>query len=347
MAGVSDRVAVGLQIAVRIGLGQRGLAEHVEGIAVGRVGALARARQRLADRAAHDELVAHDPHRLAHRQPDHRLADAADQALERVVDVALGVVRQVDQMPGQHQAPGGGVDQHRVRLAHVLLPVGLAELVADQRIGRVLVRNAQQRLGHAHQQHAFLAAEVVLLHEGLDRALVLRARADPAHQIGRGGLDRGAVGLAPVGAGLARLAEEITHMGAFVPGPCRGDGRAQRRKGGRLGGGRRAGVQEEATGSDRSGILARASRSDCAARGVCRAVRRGPAPASPPMARCSTDLSRGRGAMRLAPAVRRQLPFIGYSQYAAAPAYAASGLVPGMDRTRSRQTTPAQAWGPM
>ena len=92
--------------------------------------------------------------------------------LKRVVHVAPGVVGQVDQVAGQHQAPGRGVDEHRIGLAQVLLPVGVAELVADQLVGGVLVGNAQQRLGHAHQQHAFLAAQVVLAHEGFDRALV-------------------------------------------------------------------------------------------------------------------------------------------------------------------------------
>ena len=172
-----DRLAIGLEVAQRVLGGQRAFAEHVERIAVVRVVALARARQRFVDGAAHHELVAHDPHRLAHGQADHRLADAPDQALEGAVHVALGVVGQVDQVAGQHQAPGRGVDQHRVGLAEVALPVGLAELVADQLVGGVLVGDAQQRLGHAHQQHAFLAAEVVLAHEGFDRALVLGARA--------------------------------------------------------------------------------------------------------------------------------------------------------------------------
>ncbi len=65
------------------------------------------------------------------------------------------------------------------------LPVGLAELVADQLVGGVRVGDAQQRFGHAHQQHAFLAAEVVLAHEGFDRALVAgrgRARGGPGRR---------------------------------------------------------------------------------------------------------------------------------------------------------------------
>jgi hypothetical protein len=71
-------------------------------------------------------------------------------------------------------------------------PVGVAQLVADQLVGGFLVGNAQQGLGHAHQQHAFLAAQVVLAHEGLDGALVLGAGADPAHQVGGGAVGRSA-----------------------------------------------------------------------------------------------------------------------------------------------------------
>jgi hypothetical protein len=115
--------------------------------------------------------VAHDLHRLAHGQPDHGFTGAADQALKRAMDVALGVIGQIDKLASQHQAPGGGVDQHRVRLTQVALPVGIAQLVADQRISGARIGDAQQGFRHAHQQHAFLAAEVVLTHEGFNRAL--------------------------------------------------------------------------------------------------------------------------------------------------------------------------------
>ena len=40
-----------------------------------------------------------------------------------------------------------------------LLPVAVADLVADQRVARGGVGNAQQRLGQAHQRHAFLRAD--------------------------------------------------------------------------------------------------------------------------------------------------------------------------------------------
>ncbi len=217
-----DRLAVGVEVAVRILHGQRAFAEHVERVAVMRVVALLRARQGLADAAAHHELVAHDLHRLAHRQADHRLADAADQALERAAHVGAGQVVDLHQLAGEHQPPGGGVDQHRVAFAHVLLPVRVAELVTDQLVGGLLVGDAQQRLGHAHQQHAFLAAQVVLAHEGLDRPLVLGAGAHPGDQVGGQRLHLGLVG-----GGQARLLEQFAHVLGLILQPRGGDRGAQ------------------------------------------------------------------------------------------------------------------------
>ena len=83
--------------------------------------------------------------------------------------------------PGQHQAPRRRVDQQRVGRAEMPLPVAARELVADQQVRRAGVGNAQQRLGDAHQQHAFLRRQVVLLQERFDAgvALALRARLRP------------------------------------------------------------------------------------------------------------------------------------------------------------------------
>ena len=170
-------------ITCGVGGSQCGLAEHVEGITVVGAFALAAARERLADGPAEHELVAHDLHCLAHGQADHRFSGATDQPLEGAVGIALGVVGEIDQPACEHQAPGGGVDQYRFGLAQMTFPVGVAELVADQRVGCVLVRDAQQRFCNAHQQNALVTAEVVLAHEGFDHALVARARAYTPDQV--------------------------------------------------------------------------------------------------------------------------------------------------------------------
>ena len=58
----------------------------------------------------------------------------------------------------------------------------LADLLRDQRVGRVLVGNAQQRLGEAHQDDALLGGQPVLVHEGIDAAVLVAVGARRADQ---------------------------------------------------------------------------------------------------------------------------------------------------------------------
>jgi hypothetical protein len=172
-----------LEIARGVGAGQRRLAEHVEGVQIGALLAGARALQCFADAAAHDELAAHHAHRAAHRHADHRLAAVAEQALPDRAEIAGLIERRAHDAPGQHQAPGRCVDEQRVAGAKVLVPVGFGQLVGDQFLGGLVVRDAQQGLGQTHQQHAFLGRQVVLAHERIERALrflQLAHLADPA-----------------------------------------------------------------------------------------------------------------------------------------------------------------------
>ena len=60
----------------------------------------------------------------------------------------------------------------------MLVPVGAADLVLDEAISGFRIRNPQQRLGQAHQHHAFLGRERILVQEGIEPApLALRANA--------------------------------------------------------------------------------------------------------------------------------------------------------------------------
>ncbi len=54
-------------------------------------------------------------------------------------------------LPGQHEAPGRGIDEQRIRLAQVVRPLADRDLVGDQPVRRFRVRYAQQRLGEAHR----------------------------------------------------------------------------------------------------------------------------------------------------------------------------------------------------
>ncbi len=213
-----DRVLVRAVVTLGVGLGQCRFAEHVVGIAVVAVALLCAAIERLADIAAHHELVAHDAHRLAHGEADHRFAGAPDQALEAAGEVAAGILGEIDQAPGQHEAPGRCVDQHRFAATEMFLPVGLAELVADQLVGGGLVGDAQQRLGHAHEQHTFLAGQVVLAHERFDHALLAGAQAYARDELGRTRQHQRAFGRRQAG-----LVEQFLDGLGFIARPGCGD----------------------------------------------------------------------------------------------------------------------------
>ena len=167
--GVDGQAVVG-HVLLGVGLGQRGFAEHVEGIAVALLPLRPAIFQRLADVAAKHELLAHQLHGLVHRRANHRLAGALDQPADDILRRAIGVFR-IDHLAGQHQAPGGKVDQHVVALAEVAFPLGGIQFVADQGVGRGGIRHPQQSLGQAHEHQPFLGIEAVLTKqcvEGID-----------------------------------------------------------------------------------------------------------------------------------------------------------------------------------
>ena len=164
-----DRVAIRRQVALRVGLGQRRLAEHVVRIAEALALAPPGAHQRLLDRLAGDELLAHQPHRHVDAAPHDRLAAAREEPRQRAGKAPLGVGR--DQLAGQQQAPRRGIHEDRRAAAQMGLPIGVADLVADQRVASRSVGNAQQRLGQAHQGDALLRRQRELLDQALDQAL--------------------------------------------------------------------------------------------------------------------------------------------------------------------------------
>ena len=143
-------------------------------LALGRAGAV----ERLLDRAPHDELVAEDAHRRGHRLAHHRLARARGEAAQRGAQIVRRRARRAT-AAGQHQRPGRGVDEERVRMAEMARPIGRAELVADQPVDGLGVGHAQQRLGEAHQRHALLRGQRVFVQERVDAAVADGARGGP------------------------------------------------------------------------------------------------------------------------------------------------------------------------
>ena len=140
-------------------------------------------RQRSADRFAGDELLAHQAHCHVDTAADQRFAAARDDAGERTRQSALGMRRH--ELSRQQQAPGGRIDEQRSAASDVRFPVGITDLVADQRVARGRIWNAQQRLREAHQRDTFLRRQRELLHQALDEPFAPNAdlaRAQPARQ---------------------------------------------------------------------------------------------------------------------------------------------------------------------
>ena len=178
-----DGPAVALEIALGIGCGPGRLAQHVVGMAIadrlGRPGL----GERLVDRPTHDELAAHDPHAGGNRLANDRLARARHQSADQ--PGRRRVRAQLDQAPGQHQRPGRGVDEERGGLADMPVPVGRTDLVADQAVDRLGIRDPQQGLGQTHQDDAFGRAQLVLVQKGIDAALAGTALAHRGDQAPR------------------------------------------------------------------------------------------------------------------------------------------------------------------
>ena len=162
-----DRMLVVAIVPGRVVGCDRRFAQHVIRIAEALCLQPAGGVQRFLDRAAGHELLAHHAHRHVNAAADERLATPGNKAREGGRQ-PLGARR--SQSAGHDQAPGGGVHKQGWRVAKVLAPIATADLVANERVPRGRVRDAQQRLGQAHQRHAFLAAEIVLAHEAVDRA---------------------------------------------------------------------------------------------------------------------------------------------------------------------------------
>jgi len=149
-----DGLFVGLVVARGVFAGERGLAQHVVGVAEAFGFHGAGVGQRIGNGLARHELLTHHAHGHVHALADQRLAAFANEPPQRCREAALAVRGR--ELAGQQQAPGGSVDEERGALAQVRIPLAVADLVADERIARGFIGNAQQRLGQAHQRHAFL-----------------------------------------------------------------------------------------------------------------------------------------------------------------------------------------------
>ena len=120
-----DRVLVGGEVALRVGAPsappRRACRTNSGSPAASRC---ARVDQRLLDRLAGDELLAHHPHRQVAR-PCGSAARRRAPTMRRSVARQAAVAVRGDQLAGQQQAPGRGVDEQRGAVPQVLLPVAV------------------------------------------------------------------------------------------------------------------------------------------------------------------------------------------------------------------------------
>ena len=233
-----DRMLVRLEVTICVLERARALAEHVEGAQ--RHLRLARAAlERFLDGAADHELAADDAHGAAYRQAHQRLARLARQLAHPAGRVRLDGRIQIQNPARQHQAPGRGIDEQGFGSARVRRPVPGRELFGDQPVRGGVVRDAQQRLGDAHERDALLIRQPEFLQERIqERPLVApRPRAlDQRHAQRHGTMARPAGELQPVQQSIDRL---VLGPQGMLPG------RRPRRLG--EGGG------EDAVGSDHAG----------------------------------------------------------------------------------------------
>ena len=138
-----DGIGIGLAVFLGIGKGHRGLSQHVE--TVGQPALLLRlgAAHGFLDGAGIDELSADDAHGLPCGVADHRFAHAARGAPQSAGEALFLRLPAFQHLARQHQGEGGGVHEDAAALADVFGPVLRGHLVADERVGGLLVRYPQ------------------------------------------------------------------------------------------------------------------------------------------------------------------------------------------------------------
>ena len=220
-----NRRLVGGEVVLGIHRRQRRFAQHV--VRVPETLRLPRAGigKRLFDRLAGDELLAHQAHRHVDALANQRLAATPHHLTQRRRQAAVTVCGH--QLTRQQQTPRRRIHEQRRTLSQVLLPVAVADLVADQGVARRLVGYPQQRFGQTHQRHALLRTEGELLQQALDQPGFAARAAARTHACGnaqREGLNR--VDLLARAPGLLdQPSQQLRFRGARD----RTDGLAQRR----------------------------------------------------------------------------------------------------------------------
>src|SRR5262245_10719483 len=127
--------------------------------------------------------MAHDAHGLPERGTEHRLPKPSRDACDDAAGIVHVRIARPHDLSGQHEAPGPGVHEQGFGVAQMRSPVAGGDLVGDQLVRGRIVRNAQQRFGETHQDHAFLRGQVVLTQERVEAGTLHARRAHTFDQM--------------------------------------------------------------------------------------------------------------------------------------------------------------------
>ncbi len=140
-----DRIHVTLVIALGVGIGACALTQHVK--AEQRTHRAIHlpaptAFDRIVDIAPQHKLLAQNAHSPTRRSADDRFAHATSHATEIAARVSFGIAFDIHQRTGEHQPQRRGIDQPVIGLPGVLSPFAGADLLRDQVVSGIGIRNA-------------------------------------------------------------------------------------------------------------------------------------------------------------------------------------------------------------
>ncbi len=173
-----DRVFIRLVVLLRIMCGQRCFAQHVVRITIAARFVVTAVGECVVDGLAGHELVAEHAHCEIDTLANQRFATLRDQPGHGRCQALFAIGRY--QLAGDQQAPCCRIDEQRWRLAQMPAPVALADLIGDQAVGRLMIGNAQQRFGQAHQCNTLFGRQRKFMHQRIDTGC---ARAFGAHGV--------------------------------------------------------------------------------------------------------------------------------------------------------------------
>ena len=106
-----------------------------------------------------------DAHCLDNGCTDNGFTQSSDQPFDGRSRSEIIEITEMDKPSCQHQCPGRGIDEKRIALANVFFPVPCAQLVPDQVVSGMAIRNTQQGLRQTHEDNPLFTGEGVLMEE--------------------------------------------------------------------------------------------------------------------------------------------------------------------------------------